>query len=128
MVSLLCFAGLTSVSVYAADGDDEKPATGFLKGFGTVNKIASDSGVQKDQNLSQVILRITGMIVALVSVVALAMVIIGGFLYLISGGQEDKVKKAKNLILAAIIGIVIVGVAGLVVNFVVNIFVAAPKG
>lgn len=44
----------------------------------------------------------------LVGLIAVIMLIIGGFRYLTSGGNQEAVEKAKNTILYAIIGIVIV--------------------
>jgi amino acid permease len=66
----------------------------------------------------------TKLIVDLLSVivgfVAVVMLIIGGFRYITSGGNSENVTKAKNTIIYALIGLVIVAVAQIVVQFVLH--------
>jgi hypothetical protein len=66
----------------------------------------------------------TKLIVNLLSVVvgfvAVVMLIVGGFRYITSGGNSENVTKAKNTIIYALIGLVIVGVAQIVVQFVLH--------
>ena len=56
-------------------------------------------------------------------ITAVIMVIVGGFQYVTSGGDSGKVGSAKNTILYALIGIVIVALAQVIVKFVVKRFV-----
>jgi len=44
----------------------------------------------------------------------------GGFLWLTSRGEEDKVKKSQNIILAAIIGLIIIVGSYAITNFVTS--------
>ncbi len=53
-----------------------------------------------------------------VGVVSVIMIIIGGFKYITSNGDSGSVGGAKNTILYAIIGLVIVALAQVIVNFV----------
>lgn len=53
-----------------------------------------------------------------VGVVAVVMIIIGGFLYLTSGGDSNRVASAKNTIIYAIVGLVIALLAQALVRFV----------
>lgn len=55
-----------------------------------------------------------------VGVVSVIMIIIGGLRYIISGGEAGNVTNAKNTILYAIIGLVIVALAQFIVQFVLN--------
>ncbi len=55
-----------------------------------------------------------------VGIVSVIMIIVGGFRYITSGGASDKVTGAKNTIIYAIIGLVIVALAQFIVNFVLN--------
>jgi hypothetical protein len=48
------------------------------------------------------------------------MIIYGGFRYITSGGDSNGVTAAKNTILYAIIGLIIVALAQIIVNFVLN--------
>ena len=55
-----------------------------------------------------------------VGVVAVIMIIFGGFKYITSSGEAEKVKGAKNTILYGIIGLIIVALAQIIVKFVLN--------
>lgn len=56
----------------------------------------------------------------LVGVVAVIMIIIGGLKYITSGGDSGNVTGAKNTILYAIVGLVVVALAQIVVKFVLS--------
>ena len=55
-----------------------------------------------------------------VGIVAVVMIIIGGVKYITSGGDSGNVTGAKNTILYAIIGLIIVALAQTIVFFVLN--------
>lgn len=55
-----------------------------------------------------------------VGIVAVIMIIVGGFKYITSSGDSGKVGSAKNTILYAIIGLVVVALAQVIVKFVLN--------
>ncbi len=56
----------------------------------------------------------------IIGAVSVIMIIYGGFRYITSGGESNGVTAAKNTILYAIIGLVIVALAQIIVNFVLN--------
>jgi len=56
----------------------------------------------------------------LVGVAAVIMIIIGGFKYITSSGDSAGINSAKNTILFAIIGLVIVAMAQIIVRFVIE--------
>ncbi|PID32985.1 hypothetical protein CR969_03195 [Candidatus Saccharibacteria bacterium] len=58
-----------------------------------------------------------------IGILSVIMLIIGGFRYVISGGQKDSVTAAKNTILYAIIGLLIAIFAYAIVRFVVNVVI-----
>ncbi|MDB5183212.1 MAG: rane protein of unknown function [Candidatus Saccharibacteria bacterium] len=55
-----------------------------------------------------------------VGIVAVLMIIVAGFRYITSGGNDGNVGTAKNTILYAVIGLVIVALAQIIVRFVLN--------
>ena len=71
-------------------------------------------------DLAQDIIDVLSLIVGIVSVV---MIIIGGLRYITSSGDSANVTNAKNTILYAIVGLVIVLFAQTIVRFVVGRFV-----
>jgi hypothetical protein len=54
---------------------------------------------------------------AIVGIVAVIMIIVGGLRYITSGGNDTSVTGAKNTILYAIIGLIIVALAQVLVRF-----------
>ena len=56
----------------------------------------------------------------IVGIIAVIMVIIGGLKYIISSGDSSNINSAKNTILYALIGLVIVALAQVLVRFVVT--------
>ena len=56
----------------------------------------------------------------IVGAVAVIMIIVGGFRYITSGGDSGNIGSAKNTILYAIVGLVIVAIAQAIVQFVLN--------
>ncbi|HVS78844.1 MAG TPA: pilin [Candidatus Saccharimonadales bacterium] len=55
-----------------------------------------------------------------VGIVAVIMIIVAGFRYVTSGGKQESVTGAKNTILYAVIGLIIVALAQIIVRFVLN--------
>jgi len=81
-----------------------------------VNSI-TPSGTNTD--LTAQIQLIINLLIGLIAVAAVVMLIIGGFRYVFSQGEEKATKGAKDTILYAIIGIVVSILAFAIVNFVI---------
>ncbi|MDB5164948.1 MAG: rane protein [Candidatus Saccharibacteria bacterium] len=56
----------------------------------------------------------------IVGVISILMIIYGGFRYITSGGDSGNVGNAKNTIIYALIGLIIVALAQAIVHFVLN--------
>lgn len=70
--------------------------------------------------LSGKIKTILNLLSALIGVVAVIMIVYAGFRYVTSAGSEGGVKAAKNAIIYAIIGLVVVALAQVIVHFVIS--------
>lgn len=55
-----------------------------------------------------------------VGIVAVIMIVVGGFRYITSGGDSGKITSAKTTIIYALIGLVVVALAQFIVQFVLN--------
>ena len=55
----------------------------------------------------------------LAAVLALGFLVWGGFKYIQSRGDEREIESAKGTIVSAIIGLVVIGIAAAIVNFVI---------
>lgn len=55
-----------------------------------------------------------------VGAIAIIMIIYGGFRYITSGGDSNSVGNAKNTLIYAVVGLIIVALAQIIVRFVLN--------
>jgi hypothetical protein len=72
------------------------------------------------ETISNIIHSIVNLLSVLVGIAAVIMIIIGGFRYITSGGNDASVTSAKNTILYAMIGLVVVALSQLIVRFTLN--------
>lgn len=85
------------------------------KGVGCNSDIKQ--GADGINNIITDIINIFSVIVGIVSVI---MIIYGGFRYVTSGGDSGNVSNAKNTIIYALIGLVVVALAQFIVQFVLS--------
>ncbi|HYF96558.1 MAG TPA: pilin [Patescibacteria group bacterium] len=71
-----------------------------------------------EDRLNALVASIINLFSVVVGIVAVIMIIYGGFKYITSGGDSSNVTGAKNTILYAILGLVIVALAQFIVKFV----------
>jgi len=60
-------------------------------------------------------------------IIAVVIVLIGGFKYMVSGGNEEKTSEAKNMIVAGIIGLAIILSAWAITTFVISSLLSATS-
>ncbi|MBR0432016.1 hypothetical protein IJK16_03410 [Candidatus Saccharibacteria bacterium] len=98
-------------------------ATGFA---GTPVFAADNSKYMNDANDGQKtdlmgsVKGIINVAIGLVGLVAVVMIIFGGFQYTSSAGDASKVQKAKNTIMYGVIGLIVALLAFAIVNFVLT--------
>ena len=105
---------LQSQSVFA-QGVSEGISGGAstAKGNNQPDKLEGQEGIFK---------KVTDVLLFLAGAVAVIVLIIGGIRYVISSGDSGQVQSAKNTILYAVVGLVVVIMAYAIVNFVINQF------
>jgi hypothetical protein len=105
------------VAVYAADTTIQN---GLCQGANL--QIGDTSGCNNDtanqQSLNNLLTKIVNIFSIVVGVIAVIMIIVGGLRYITSGGDAGKVGTAKNSIIYAIVGLVIVALAQFIVHYV----------
>ena len=89
--------------------------TQVTNGINSVNP-----GGGQPQDLSKMISSVLNWVFGIIGIVAVIMIILGGFNMMISSGDPGKVKKGKDTILYGIIGLVIAILAFAIVNFVIT--------
>lgn len=98
---------------------------GLCKGVNLdTESTCEDAGItdenQVEDKFTEFIARFIKFVSVLIGAVAVLMIIFGGFRYITSGGDSNNVNAAKNTILYAIVGLVIVALAQVIVRFVLN--------
>lgn len=83
----------------------------------SIESVGSQIGLG-NADLKKTVLNILQLVLGLLTFVAVVMVILGGFTWLTAAGNEEKVERAKKIISAAVIGLIIVLLAWAVVIFV----------
>lgn len=73
-----------------------------------------------ETSVNTIITTVINIFSLVVGVVSVIMIIVGGLKYITSGGESGNVTGAKNTILYAIVGLVIVALAQVIVKFVLN--------
>ena len=74
-------------------------------------------------DLSTILTTVTNILLFLMGAVSVIMIIIGGFRYVTSQGDQTQMQSAKNTILYAVIGVVVSIAAYAIVSFVVTQFI-----
>lgn len=59
---------------------------------------------------------------AIIGVIAVVMIMIGGIKYITSQGDSSQISSAKNTVLYAVIGLVVVAISQVIVHFVIGRF------
>ena len=70
--------------------------------------------------LPNVVINILNAVIGVAGLVAVIFIIYGGVQYMTSSGDAGKIKKAKDTILYAVIGLIVCILAAAIVNFVIN--------
>lgn len=111
---------LVPVSVYAAEGIQQNLCAGANL---DVNSNCTSGGItdaQASQKINDLLRSVINLFSLVVGVVAVIMIIIGGLKYITSGGDGSNVSSAKNTIIYAIVGLVIVALSQFIVRFVLT--------
>lgn len=71
-------------------------------------------------SLEETVVRVIQWVLGFLALIAVIMIIIGGFRWMTAAGNEEKIASAKKIISAAIVGLVVVLLAWAIVIFVGN--------
>ncbi len=118
---LLVPAALVAAPAYAQPQIDEGLCQGANLQVGETNCNGDDA----QDTVNSIITDVINIFSIVVGVVSVIMIIVGGLKYITSGGDSGNVSGAKNTILYAIIGLVIVALAQVIVRFVLGKAVSA---
>lgn len=78
-------------------------------------------------DVRQTVARIINVALGFLGIIAVVIVLLGGFKYMIAGGNEEKTTEARKLIVSGIIGLAIILSAWAITSFVISRLVTATQ-
>lgn len=110
-----------AIPVFAADPTPAPSATStaVCEGIGLTGGDCATGGASGNK-VNKLIATIINVFSWVVGAVAVIMLIFGGFKYVTSGGDANKVKAAKDTIIYALVGVAIVALSQIIVFFVLD--------
>ncbi|MCG2692974.1 hypothetical protein L6279_02580 [Candidatus Parcubacteria bacterium] len=78
-----------------------------------------------NQDLTVTVGKIIGIVLGFLGLIALVIIVYGGFKWMTSGGEEEKIASSKKLMIAGVIGMLIILVAYAASTFIVSQLVGA---
>lgn len=85
---------------------------------------AGNTGLPNDTSVSGFILKIINIALTVAGLIAVLFLIIGGFRYITSAGNEETAEQAKKIITNAIIGIVVIILSFVIVRVISNALIS----
>lgn len=101
--------------VYATDAKSD-----VCKGVGLTSTEGSGCSTGTGPDASSIVGTVVNILSIVVGVIAVIYIIIGGVKYVTSSGDANNITAAKNTIMYAIVGLVIVALAQVIVKFVLH--------
>ncbi|OGY41455.1 MAG: hypothetical protein A2Y82_00900 [Candidatus Buchananbacteria bacterium RBG_13_36_9] len=97
--------------------------TGDISSFGT-----RVYGAAPQNNLVVWIALIIKALFGFLGVLFFALIVYGGFMYMTSMGKDEQIKKAKNIIITAVIGLAIILLSYAIATYIMNLLMSSMGG
>ena len=123
LVGFVASAGITAAIALPMIASAQSNLNANDLGVGAIqSEIKLGSG-----DVRQTAARIINVALGFLGIIAVVIVLLGGFKYMISGGNEEKTSEAKNLIVSGIIGLAIILSAWAITGFVIGKLLTATS-
>ncbi len=120
LVKFFKFAAVTTVMLAPAVAFGYNEVQGGLQTSG-LSGMFGMGGLTSSQSLGELIANAIRLMLLFAGAIAVVFVIIGGYQYLTSGGNEEQAEKGQKTLTNAVIGVVIVVLAYVIINVIVNL-------
>lgn len=84
------------------------------------SSLAESAGLTADQDLPTTIGKLINVVMGLLGIIAVILILVGGFMWMTAGGDTEKVANAKRLMFQGVAGLVIIVSAFAIAKFVVS--------
>ena len=95
-------------------------ASGDLGDFGLTGENGADSIGLGNADVKEIVNNIIVVILGFLGLIAVVLILIGGFMWMTAGGNEERVKKGRQFIINGVIGLVIILAAYAIAKFVIE--------
>lgn len=112
-VGVLVFA--SSPEVFAGNSKDQ-----VCQGVNTASGVAGNQCGGGAADINRIISVILTTMSIIIGIIAVIMIMVGGFKYITAGGDSGNITSAKHTIIYALIGLVVVALAQFIVQFVLD--------
>lgn len=85
-------------------------------------------GINKQEDLKGTIAKIINIILGFLGIIAVLIILAGGFKWMTAAGSEDKVGEARKMIIEGVVGMVIIFAAWGIASFAINQLITATNG
>ena len=96
-----------------------------------MNYVSGENGLglaNQNSDPREMAINIVKYLMTFLGIIAVVIILLGGFKWMTAAGNEDKVDEAKKLIIAGLIGLVIILAAFIIVQFVMRVSNQALNG
>ena len=125
LVGLMCLTLLCMALPYAVSAQGEADEVFGLDVVGEEGGLSETLGDTADPRV--VASRIINIALGFLGIIAVVLVLYGGFMWMTAAGNEERVKKAKQILTAALIGLVIIIMAWGLTQFVMDQLMSATS-
>lgn len=118
LVSLISFAQTSTV--FAADVFNNVCDTGNTSALcneAGKNQTYADNGLF---GVNGILNKTTNFLLIIIGIVGVIMIMVGGIQYSLSGGDPQKINKAKDMIIYTLVGLIVALIAKSIITFVIN--------
>jgi hypothetical protein len=100
--------GLLLMSLFLFAGPPNIQAQDLLTGLDVAAGEGGAGFAAENADSTVLIARVVNAVITISGVIFLILLVYGGMLYMLAGGSEDNVKKAKRLLVSSVIGLIII--------------------
>lgn len=94
--------------LFLFNGTEHALAQDILTGLDVAAGEGGAGFSEENADSTVLIARLVNAVITISGVIFLILLVYGGMLYLLAGGSEDNVKKAKRLLVSSIVGLIII--------------------
>lgn len=104
------------------------PAIAAVDAWGNQQASIGNSLGMGNKDPRQIAASVINIMLGFLGIIAVVIILLGGFKWMMAAGNEDKVGEAKKLMIAGVVGLIIILASWGLANFVLNSLLSATGG